>query len=377
MDAKQPVAGQHTIASLIVLAVFLLLTGGLPLLGVLAGGLPLRRYLEFPPQTRYVDHAAFSWWLFVFLALLILGTVAPFVIHVLRQARTATAPPSPARAFPWWGCAGLGCGALFWLLSWTRFPWFQNFQAFTFTPLWLSYIIVINALSWRRTGRCLMCRRPCFFLLLFPTSAVFWWLFEYLNRFVQNWYYVGGGPYDAWEYFWRATLPFSTVLPAVLSTTGWLESFPRLTAGLEDFIRLPAVRSYPWAALLLLGFGAGLVGIGRWPNVLFPLLWTAPLAILAALLTLAGRPTLFDGVRQGDWRRVVRLALAALICGFFWEMWNSHSLAKWVYEIPYVGRFHLFEMPVLGYSGYLLFGLECGLIADLFGGDAPARPDVH
>jgi hypothetical protein len=61
----------------------------------------------------------------------------------------------------------------------------------------------------------------------------------------------------------------------------------------------------------------------------------------------------------------VSAALAALICGFFWEMWNFYSLAKWKYSIPFVHRFEIFEMPLLGYAGYLPFGLECMVIADL------------
>jgi len=60
--------------------------------------------------------------------------------------------------------------------------------------------------------------------------------------------------------------------------------------------------------------------------------------------------------------------MAALVCGFFWEMWNYYSLAKWVYSIPYVHRFQLFEMPVLGYLGYLPFGLLCIEIAEFFKG---------
>jgi hypothetical protein len=33
--------------------------------------------------------------------------------------------------------------------------------------------------------------------------------------------------------------------------------------------------------------------------------------------------------------------------------------------VPYVQRFQLFEMPLLGYAGYLPFGLECALVMDL------------
>lgn len=54
-------------------------------------------------------------------------------------------------------------------------------------------------------------------------------------------------------------------------------------------------------------------------------------------------------------------AVAALTCGFFWEMWNYHSEAKWIYSIPGVAIFPLFEMPLPGYSGYLPFGMMCAL----------------
>jgi hypothetical protein len=47
-------------------------------------------------------------------------------------------------------------------------------------------------------------------------------------------------------------------------------------------------------------------------------------------------------------------------------MWNVNSAAKWVYSIPFVDRFHLFEMPLLGYAGYVPFGLECVVAMDFF-----------
>jgi hypothetical protein len=47
-----------------------------------------------------------------------------------------------------------------------------------------------------------------------------------------------------------------------------------------------------------------------------------------------------------------------LICGWFWEMWNVLSMPKWVYHVPFVDWLKLFEMPILGYGGYLPFSLE-------------------
>ena len=52
------------------------------------------------------------------------------------------------------------------------------------------------------------------------------------------------------------------------------------------------------------------------------------------------------------------------MCGLVWETWNYYSLAKWIYNVPWVSRFHVWEMPLLGFAGYLPFGLECAVIAD-------------
>ena len=47
-----------------------------------------------------------------------------------------------------------------------------------------------------------------------------------------------------------------------------------------------------------------------------------------------------------------------MVCGFFWEMWNYWAAPKWVYHVPFVDFWHVFEMPLLGYLGYLPFALE-------------------
>ena len=344
----------------------------LPLAGLLAAGRPLAPYLEFPPRTRYVTHAPFSWPVFLVLAGVILAVLWPFERRVFAARRAMPPEPAPARRFPAWGWAGVAFGLAAWLLAWTRFAWFRPWQPFTFTPLWIAYVVVVNAWTWRRTGHCLLRDRPRYLARLGALSAVFWWLFEYLNRFVQNWHYVGIAEMSPWQYALFATLPFSTVLPAVMSTAELLGSIPRAGAGLDGFAPLRLRRPRPAAALALLLAAAGLAGQGLWPDLLFPLLWVSPLLLLTALQALRGRPTIFDPIAAGRWRRLYLLAAAALICGFFWEMWNYGSLAKWVYAVPFVHRFLLFEMPLLGYAGYLPFGLECAAAAEWAQPSAPS-----
>ena len=351
------------------LLTFLLLAGmliGLPLLGVWLAGLPVNAYFEFPPQTRFVRYAPFSWAAFFFYSALIAATIFAVSLRAIQSYRRSL-PPAAATVshpFPWWGWAAVVAGAIAWVLAWTRFPWMTALQPHTFTPLWLAYIAVANALCCRRTARSLLTHRPFFFLSLFPASALFWWFFEYLNRFVQNWHYVGAS-FGPWEYFWYATLPFATVLPAVLSTQEFIRSFAGFQRAFGHVRPLSGFGHpiLPWA--LLAAASGGLTAIGVWPSFFHSLVWVAPLLIIVALKSLRHETHPLQDLTRMDWTGPASAALAALICGFFWEMWNFYSLARWKYSIPFVHRFEIFEMPLLGYAGYLPFGLECVVIADL------------
>ena len=341
----------------------------LPATGVMCVGRNPGSYLEFPPLTRYVEHAGFNWIVFVVLAIFVLAVILPFDVWVWWNRKAGVKADARFRKgrFPWWGWIGVLLGIVAWILAWTRFEWFESMQIFTFSPLWFAYIIVINALTYRRTGHCMLRDRPVSMFKLFVLSAIFWWYFEYLNRFVQNWYYTECDGLSQLQYFVFATLPFSTVLPAVLGTYELLDTYGSAGAGLDSFVQVQVRKPKQLALLGLVSAGVGLALIGIYPDYLFPLLWVSPLLIIVSVQKLSGQKTIFSPLAQGRWRKVFLLACAAVICGFFWEMWNMFSHAKWIYAIPYVGEFKLFEMPVLGYSGYIPFGLECAVIAELIG----------
>jgi hypothetical protein len=352
----------------LILSVLTLMLARLPLLGISLAGLDSEPYTGSLGLSHLGHHAPFSWPVFIALAAAIVACLAPFVVALVRQP---AAPARPSFGWPWWGWLGVAAGALCWLLAWTRMPWFEPLQKTTFTPLWLCYIVVVSALTRRRRGTCFLLARPLSLALLFPVSATFWWFFEYLNRFVRSWCYSISDLHTFWDLLWYGFLPFSTVLPAVLCTREWLMTSPRFARSLQQVplltprgsLRLASSKTV--AVVVLLGSGCGLAGLGIWPDLLFPLLWLAPLLVILALQVILGETTVLSGLVRGDWRVAGSYALAALICGFFWEMWNSLSLARWSYAIPYVDRFHLFEMPILGYSGYLPFGLECAVVIHL------------
>jgi hypothetical protein len=345
--------------------VFLIMLVGLPWIGILITGLPVKRYLEFPPETRFIRHTPFSWAIFAAFSIVILSVILPLLIHAVRMLRRYGSGRSLKRPFPWWGWAGL-CSVLFWwVLAWSRFSWFAVWQAHTFVPLWLSFILVINAICQRRTGACVMLQRTGFFLFLFPVSACFWWFFEYLNRFVQNWFYTGVH-FPPLKYFILATFSFATVLPAVLSMQQLLLSFDWIRLGFASFCPVSCSHPKPAAEAALFLSGLGLALLAVWPNYLFPLLWVSPLLIIVSLQVLWNESGFGSSLAVGNWRGIVSFSMAALVCGFFWEMWNFYSLAKWEYSVPFVQRFPIFEMPLLGYAGYLPFGLECSVIVALF-----------
>jgi hypothetical protein len=339
---------------------------GLPLVGIRMSGSDIGPYLEFPPVTRYVAHAPFDKAAFVLIGalnvLMLMGIV--FLLKNAKSHRYPITNPNGV-SFPAWGWWGVIVMLAGWVLAWTRLPWFKPLQEHTFCIPWAGYILYVNALCKKRSTRSLLTDTPGKFAILFPASALFWWFFEYLNRFVQNWYYVQVGDFGPAGYALLASMAFSTVLPAVLSTHRLLLTFPMFNTGLtgRPSVHLPPGRMPAVAALL--AAGAGLTLMGKYPDYLYPLVWFAPLLIIVSLQSLWGRATLLTDLQEGDWRLIIPPACAALICGFFWEMWNFYSLTRWEYAIPFVDRYHIFAMPLLGYGGYLPFGLECVVIGQL------------
>ena len=306
---------------------------------------------------------AFTW-------LLLLGVAGGGILCRSGRSRIppvgCSIPPNHGEktSFPLWGWCFLVVGIACWALAWTRFQWFQPLQLYTFTPLWVSYIGLANAFAVRLRGSCLALDEPARFLALFPLSVVFWWGFEYLNRFVQNWHYFAAEHFSPTTYFLHASICFSTVLPAVCSTADVTGMIARKSRALPVWPRftIPAEKSIAW--LVLFAVGWTFFHIGVYPSILFPALWCGPLVGWLAWNQVVGNPISLGGIRNGCWDLVIRWSLAGMVCGFFWEMWNSLSEAKWEYSIPYFEVLHIFEMPLAGYAGYLPFGLECALVVD-------------
>ncbi len=344
------------LSSLCLLLIVLLV---LPLFGLLLTGYSLPPHLALFPISTKPSITSFSWHAWGMLAVLLGTTLAPVVYRFFQRTFRSKHERLCTTTFPWWGWIAINWIVISWILAWTRFDWFSPWQVHTFPLLWLGYIVLLNALTYQRSRQCLLLHRPCLIGKLFLLSAGFWWTFEYLNQFVNNWHYENI-PETAWlQYFFYTSLSFSTVLPAVLSTYEWLATFPRLTQPFATWHTFHWITNLKtsWLLLALGSIGLGLIGI--WPMLLFPILWVCPLCLLLGSQCIGNDYTGFRSLAQGDWRPIILSALAALVCGLWWECWNVYSFVHWKYTIPYVHAFKIFEMPILGYAGYLPFGLTC------------------
>lgn len=255
-------------------------------------------------------------------------------------------------SLPAHGWLGLLLIVIFWALNWglsgLRTYW-------GFFPLWLGYCLTIDGLVYWRTGTSLLTRSFRKYVGLFLVSAPVWWTFELLNLRTRNWIYLGAEYFGPLEYAFWTTLSFTTVIPAVFGSAEFLSSFEwvkRLKPG-------PVVGTDRRTTLFFFGLGwAMLVLMWVWPKVFFPFIWLSVYFILEPVNIWTGNRSLAHWTQKGDWRPVIALWLGVLLTAFFWEMWNYYSYPKWIYRVPWGDWLHVFEMPLLGYGGYLPFALE-------------------
>lgn len=347
---------------------------GTPLVCCLLGGRDeiLAGVGQFPPRTEdwglypeklWNARRPFNWWAFAGLSLFTLACIFPFLRRGLKAVRSKRADSVRKRfPFPPFGWFGLALMMAAWALAWTRFGWFRAFQPHTYFPLWFGLILTLNALCVRRSGRSPLTDRPFAYALTFPASSLFWWFFEYLNRYVWNWYYVGVGEMSAVEYSCYATLCFSTVLPGVMAMAEFLGTFRFFDDRLYGDMARVDVRSRCSRTVLFLLSAVGLTGIVFFPDVAYPLLWISPLMVFVLLQIVLKEASVFDALAKGSWGLIFRYAIASLACGFVWETWNYWSYAKWIYAVPWVHAFQIWEMPLIGFAGYLPFGVECAAV---------------
>jgi hypothetical protein len=218
---------------------------------------------------------------------------------------------------------------------------------------WWPLVLFLDGILGRLTGKSLLWERPLDFLRMLFFSVTVWLVFEAFNLWLVNWRYASIEPH-IWLRWPGYLLAFATVLPGVLLTA---QALAALGVG-ADF-RGPERRVGNWQPLsFLLGVACLVLPILA-PRYTFYLIWLAFFFLLDPALDLLTGDSLTRRWLAGERQQHLCLLLAGLACGIWWEMWNFPSAAKWVYNLPVFNFWKVFEMPVLGFIGFLPFALEC------------------
>jgi len=233
------------------------------------------------------------------------------------------------------------------------------------TPIaWTGYILLADAVVWKRRGTSWVRNNPAELFFLTCASVPLWVVFEMYNKYaIHNWYYTGL-PSDLLLRYFGYIWSFATIWPAMFETGDLISS-------LRDR-RAPANRADAPIPRPLRPAGWFCVAAGALMLAVPILLRATPLATYLAAPVWLGFTLLLDPLNAragaesllGDWLdgrlgRAINLLAAGLVCGLLWEFWNYWSGARWAYNVPILPDVKVFEMPILGFAGFPPFALEC------------------
>ena len=123
----------------------------------------------------------------------------------------------------------------------------------------------------------------------------------------------------------------------------------------EEYPQLPDAVFYAFVSFGL----ACLVAPIIWPSPwMTPLVWMGFAFFLDPINGRLGERSILAEFFTGHFRSMPLFFLAGLIAGIVWEFWNFWAFSKWEYNVPYLGHIKLFEMPVLGFLGFMPFIVE-------------------
>jgi hypothetical protein len=214
----------------------------------------------------------------------------------------------------------------------------------------LAFGFLVDTLTFRRTGHSLLHSNRNYLIWSGVAGTMTGALMAYLNLFAGSWFTAGSNS----QVLLLAAVFGTALLPVVLISRLWLAGLPGLVRLSTRKFALPALPQETAAILLLLVAVSGLLVGTVWVDRLGWLFWISPLLLLAALQLLWNESTIFSGLAQGDWSRILLGAAAGILVGGF-------ALA--VYRLS-GGSVYLATNTWQLLVGLAVFGLLCLQIGD-------------
>jgi tetratricopeptide (TPR) repeat protein len=278
---------------------------------------------------------------------ILLACTAAIMVAEFFRRRTRPFP-----AYWWIGLISLA------VAEWLMFRGVEPVATF-FTPIaWTAYALIADAAVFVIRGHSRLRDAPKQFVKMALISIPLWLIFEAYNLRLGGWTYVGDLPLSLplrWAaYGWA----FATIWPGIFLTADLIESFGWWEAPSRPIVFSPATQKafVTIGAVLLLVPVIVPRSIG---SFLFGAVWVGFIFLLDPINFRLGLPSFEADLASGRLGRFFSFLVSGFVCGLLWEFWNFWAAAKWNYIFPIMQKEKIFEMPVLGYLGFLPFALEC------------------
>ncbi|WP_075603368.1 hypothetical protein [Saccharicrinis aurantiacus] len=249
---------------------------------------------------------------------------------------------------------------LLWWLHWSDIPLF-----------WGAILMIDGWVFIRNNGKSLVSRHIHELIGIGLASIPGWMIYEFINFFVENyWYYPYARIMSSQEILMYAIITSSGLMPLAFEWYCLFKTIPSLSTRFSNGPKV-VISSKIITILIILSFASMLI-TGLLPKYMFVTIWVSLPITLAAILDKLGIWSPVKEISKGNWSPVLLFALTYLLEGFILELQNYLSISRdgvsfiesplyWKYAIPFVDVFHISEMPLLGYAGYLPFGVFCWL----------------
>lgn len=224
--------------------------------------------------------------------------------------------------------------------------------------VWWSLILILDSLNFRIGGSSPLFDSPKDFVFSAFVSIPLWLVFELFNLRLHNWSYhnLPSSLLLRWlGYF----LAFASVIPALKELSTFFHTF--LKKKTIPIFSLKVTDGLLWTSIISGALFLALCLL--FPGIFFPLVWIGFVFLIDPMNYLLNADSLLEDVKRKNGKRILSWLLAGFAAGLLWELLNFWAGSHWEYTIPWLDFWKIFQMPVLGYGGFLPFAIEVFSIA--------------
>ena len=182
-----------------------------------------------------------------------------------------------------------------------------------------------------------------------------------MNKFsgFRGWKYVNLPPNKTIALS-MGTLAFATIIPAVFETKDLFSLFfshSKIEAKPKWYGFL--FRKHFLTFLVFLGIVFMILPFIMKSPWIWAFVWTGFILLIDPILYLnKDKRSILSLIERGEWASLLSIFLAGYVCGFLREFWNYWAHSKWIYTIPILEKYKIFEIPVIGFLAYGPFAFE-------------------